>query len=505
MSRHIFTVAALACALLLGGCINHKVKNPMAGIDSKQPDKGLYDSALAAMKKGRYQEARTLLQTLVNTYPESEYIARAKLTMGDSWYNEGGSAAWAQAEIEYKDFQVFYPNMPEAGEAQLKVATIHYRQMEKPDRDFAQATRAAEEYKSLIQQYPDSPLVPEAKQRLREVQEILADRQYRIANYYYLHENLAASQARLQTLVDAYPLYSGVDQALFDLGSLYEKEASAMRRQKLAESVKESIAGDYEKHAIEAYQRILTRYPAMHRAGDARRRLEALHADVPKPTAEALAESKAEQQSRHSLSRSQKLMSNFKKHPSVVRASGVGEPNMEEEKPYSAPALVQDMQKRVTAGVLSNQKLGLETVGSGTGAAPGPNQPPPGSSTAAQPAAAATDTNAGASGGVSSAPVNSGEGSTNSSSAGTSNTGVAPAAGATAKANGSQPDGAPPAAAPGQINEIPKTAPPDAPNSSTQTTESGSSQTSQQNSSDDKKDSSSKKKGKKGLRKLIPF
>ena len=75
-----------------------------------------------SMKHGRYQEARTLLETLLNTYPDSEYLARAKLAVGDSWYNEGGSAAWQQAEVEYKDFQTFYPNLPEASEAQLQVA-----------------------------------------------------------------------------------------------------------------------------------------------------------------------------------------------------------------------------------------------------------------------------------------------------------------------------------------------------------------------------------------------
>jgi outer membrane protein assembly factor BamD len=479
MLRLTFTSTALACALLLAGCTNHKVKNPMAGIDSKQPDKGLFDSAMGAMKKGHYQEARTLLQTLINTYPDSEYIARAKLALGDSWYSEGGSAAWAQAEIEYKDFQVFYPNMPESSEAQLKVATIHYRQMEKPDRDFAQATRAADEYKTLIQQYPDSPLVPEAKQRLREVQEILAERQYRIADFYFLHDNLAAAQARLQALVDSYPLYSGIDQALFDLGSLYEKEAAAMRRQKLPDSVKESISSDYQKHAIEAYQRIVSRYPAMHRAGDARRRLEALHADVPKPTPDALAESKAEEQSRHSLSRSQKLMANFRKHPSVARASGVGDPNMEEEEKTSAPALVQDMNRRVTTGVLQNQKLGLETVGTGTGPVPGANEPPPASSDGTK-----TPENASGSGNASSG--------SNASGAKTN--------------NASQPDGPPPATAPRQVNEIPKSATSTSSDaSSAQSTPNGDAQSSQQNSGEKKKDSSSKKKSKKGLRKLIPF
>ena len=229
MVRRILVSAVLACALIaLGGC-HHKVQNPLANIDSKQPDKGLFDRAMDSMKKGHFQESRTLLETLINTYPDSEYIARAKLALGDAWYAEGGTAAWGQAEVEYKDFQTFFPNLPEASEAQLKVATIHYRMMEKPDRDFVQAQRAADEYKTLIQQYPDSPLVPQAKQKLREVQEVLAERQYRIAHFYYLRDNLAASQARLQSLTDSYPLYSGVDEALYELGMLYEKEANGLQ------------------------------------------------------------------------------------------------------------------------------------------------------------------------------------------------------------------------------------------------------------------------------------
>ena len=103
MSRQTITSFALACALFLAGC-HHKVQNPMANIDSKQPDKGLFDRAMESMKRARYQEARTLLETLINTYPDSEYIARAKLALGDAWYAEGGKAAWQQAESEYKDF-----------------------------------------------------------------------------------------------------------------------------------------------------------------------------------------------------------------------------------------------------------------------------------------------------------------------------------------------------------------------------------------------------------------
>ena len=108
---------------LTTACTNKKVNNPLAKVDSKQPDKVLFDRGMDAMKHNRFDMARLDMQTLINTYPDSEYIARAKLALADSWYAEGGTAALAQAEQEYNDFKTFFPNMPEAAEAQLKSPT----------------------------------------------------------------------------------------------------------------------------------------------------------------------------------------------------------------------------------------------------------------------------------------------------------------------------------------------------------------------------------------------
>src|ERR1700721_1297815 len=147
---------ALFLALLLTlvvGCTNKKSANPLANVGSKQPDKVLFDRAMDAMKHNRFDVARMTLQTLINTYPDSEFIARAKLAVADSWYAEGGTTAMQQAEIEYKDFKTFFPNMPEEAEAHLKLADITHEEMEKPDRDFTHAVRAEEEYRSLIQEY----------------------------------------------------------------------------------------------------------------------------------------------------------------------------------------------------------------------------------------------------------------------------------------------------------------------------------------------------------------
>src|SRR5580692_6870603 len=276
--------------------------NPLAGVQSKQPDKELYDKAMVAMKKGRYDVARLDLQTLLNTYPESEYRMRAKLSVGDTWFKEGGSAALTQAEAEYEDFITFFPNAPEAAEAQMKVADIYYQQMEKPDRDFTNAQQAESQYRKMINMFPDSSLVPRAKQKLRETQEVLAERETTIGLYYQSRENYAAAIARLQTVVDTYPLYSKSDLALLNIGDAYAGEAHAIQiSQGLPGALKERLRAMYSDKAATAYARVITRYPAAPRVEDARDRLVAMNRPVPEPTAAAMAESEAEEQSRQKI------------------------------------------------------------------------------------------------------------------------------------------------------------------------------------------------------------
>jgi outer membrane protein assembly factor BamD len=453
MFRRVLLCVLMASAIVFVGCTNKKSVNPIANINSKQPDKVLYDRAMDAMKHNKFDVARLSLQTLINTYPDSEYVARAKLAIGDSWYAEGGSAAMAQAESEYKDFITFFPNMTEASEAQMKIANIHYNEMEKPDRDFTHAKRAEEEYRQLIMQFPDSPLVPEAKKKLLSVQEVLAEREFMIAHFYYLRESWPATIARFKSLTDTYPLYSGSDEALYELGGAYEKEADLLRRSKLAEAAKGPLIKTYIDNATAAYDRILTRYPEEDRTADARKRLEALGKPIPKATPEAIAQNKKEIESRGSLSTFGKVMENFKKGPDVSEAVKVGEPTLVDPKQASAPELV----RAATASVMS--ALTAATTGTaqaGTGTAPPPeNAPTPRSDAAAAPDAGTGPGSRASTGSAIEVVKSPGAGS--GESAGISELGND----LTPPANNAAPGAAPPLA-PTQVNDAPKAAASDA-------------------------------------------
>src|SRR5437016_1266428 len=380
MLRRIPVIVLLGLLLLTAACTNKKVQNPLANLGSKQPDKVLFDRAMDAMKHNRFEVARMTLQTLINTYPDSEYLARAKLAVGDAWYAEGGTTALTQAELEYKDFITFFPNLPEAAEAQLKIANIHYQQMEKPDRDYTHAMRAEDEYRQLITQFPDSKLVPEAKQRLLEVQEVLAEREFRVGRFYYLRESYPASIARLRSVVDRYPLYSKADETLYLLGQAYEGEIAMVRRRPGNEVAKSRMIKEFTNGAAESYSRILTRYPLMDRAEDAKARLEALHQPVPKPTKTAVAQNKAEEDSRRETGMFGKVLRNFQKHPDVAQATKVGDPTLVDPQMVSATEVVQKATRAMmgTSTPADNNAVSVEAIGKGT---PPANQAAPRSDT----------------------------------------------------------------------------------------------------------------------------
>ena len=411
MSLRNSVIALAAAVALTTACTNKKVSNPLAKVDSKQPDKVLFDRGMDAMKHNHFDIARLDMQTLINTYPDSEFIARAKLALADSWYAEGGTAALAQAEQEYEDFETFFPNMPEAAEAQLKIANIQYQQMEKPDRDFTHAVRAEQEYRKVIMQYPDNQkMVAEARKKLLQVQEVIAEREFGVGRFYYMKGAYPAAIARLQSLVDRYPLFSRADETLYLLGQSYEGEVAMLQKMdatereqmekfhKVNEQVlkehkleRERMATDFTEKAAAAYSKIITRYPVMNRADDARARLAALHQPIPRPTKAALALNKAEEASRGEQTLLSRVMGGFEKRPDVASAARIGDPTLTDSTPMDARAIVQAA-NNVALGK-GNNSVAVQAVN----ANPGENQPAPRSdSPTPETSAAKADTSANA-------------------------------------------------------------------------------------------------------------
>lgn len=300
----------LAGVLLLSGCFGSKKKHAQEQATGAEPDKVLYERSLDDIKHGRHTVGRLTLQTLINTYPDSDYLAKAKLAIADSFYKEGGTTGLTQAVEEYKNFIIFFPFLPEATYAQLQVAMTHYRRMEKPDRDRTEAKLAEEEFQTFLQKYPTDKLAADAEQRLRDVQEVLAEGDYRIGRYYYIKGSLRSAAGRLSTLSERYPLYSRADQANWMLADIY------------ARSEHKEIAAKY-------WARIVREYPLSSLAPNAKDKLKEFGAPVPQPDAVALARAQKEQEfERRSGGIFHKATGILTTRPDVTTAARIGDPNM---------------------------------------------------------------------------------------------------------------------------------------------------------------------------------
>ncbi len=392
--------------------------NPLIGKDQQLPDKQLYDKAMAQIASGHYDIGRLDLQTLLDTYPDSQYMMRAKLAVADAWYKEGGSAALTEAEQEYRDFITFFPNVPEAAEAQLRIGDIYFKQMDVPGRDYSKATHAEQEYRTMLKQYPDAPkpILDDARQKLREVQEVLADREAELGAFYASHANWPAAIARYQTVVDTYPLYSHMDDTLIGIGDAYEAEAAAVRAdvvcsKKLApgtrcipEGAKARLLEDYDSKAADDYRRVVLYHSAAPHVEDAKERLTGMNLPIPTPTKEEAALSEELENSRAQYNLQKRIELLFMHKPDTVTAARIGLPPLQDPPPTVAPTVIKQLMadyrdafdpklaKEHSATETSSEPSATDANAETPAAATAPAAPPTLEDVPAEGAAAAADT-----------------------------------------------------------------------------------------------------------------
>ena len=344
LDYRLLRAAALGALLLWAiGCGRSPYDNPIAN-NSQQPDKILFDKAVENIERHRYELARITLQTLINTYPDSEYIAKAKLAIADSWYREGTSSGLAQAEAEYKDFITFFPNMEEAAESQLKICQIHYNQLQKPDRDNIHAVRADQECRQLLLRYPNTVFRDETEQLLRNVQEVIAEGEYRVGMFYIGKGSFRAGVNRLQSVADHYPLFSRADQALWTLGENYER-----------------LGDNFEEQQIAAYAKIVSDYPMSQYVDEARQRLEAMELEAPATDPERFDLHKYNVENRVQPGTMGKFWGVFRGKPNLGLAAKAGNPAMTTLMPSTPPG-IQAAAAAATAGATPTADVTVETI-----------------------------------------------------------------------------------------------------------------------------------------------
>jgi outer membrane protein assembly factor BamD len=236
-------------------------------------DRVLFEEAAKEVRKGHHDTGRLLFATIINTYPDSPFLALAKLAIADSFFLEGTTSSLIQAAQAYQDWLTFFPTDPLADDASLKVAEAEMRQMGLSDRDISHARKAEQRLKVLLQQYPQSPLRPTVELRLHEVQENLAMHNLQIARFYFDVKystgkgGLKGSQSRLKEIVDKYPCFSFNDEVFYRLATTYQQE-------------------EEPDEAARYYQKLVQDYPESEYLEKAKEQLNIIGAPIPEKSAQ---------------------------------------------------------------------------------------------------------------------------------------------------------------------------------------------------------------------------
>jgi outer membrane protein assembly factor BamD len=266
--RNLGRVVLSMLMLVVASCGGHPDDIEL-GDSLDEPDRILYSRALFDLERGQFTRSRILFNNLINTYPDSEYLPLSKFGLGETFYRGGTRSNLVQAQAEFKDFITFFPTSPRSDDAQLWVAMSHIKQMEKSDRDPTQGLLAEIELKNMIAGYPDSNLLDEAKDKLRAVQEIVADGGMRVGNFYSTTGNYAGAVDRYLEILDKYPDFTNISETLY----------------RLAETM---LRGQNQGEAIVYYNRVIRNYPLSKSAEDATKRLAELEQPIPDPNPAAL-------------------------------------------------------------------------------------------------------------------------------------------------------------------------------------------------------------------------
>lgn len=261
----------LAVALLLSLCgCGKSVKVQQSKSTIVENDKDLYVTAMNALNKNRFTVARLQLQTLLETYEDSEFSAQAKYAYADTFYYESGHSNLVLAESEFRKFITFFPAHELADDAQMKVAMTHIKQLQKPDRDNTEARLAEYELNAMITDpsYANSDLLDEAKEKLRAVQELLAESILGPAEHYFRKGAYPAVVDRCEEILKKYPDFTGTDRVLYLLGETVRKVAPPQ--------------------STAYYSQIVRDYPLSPLVKEAKKHLTELQANIPEPNPVAL-------------------------------------------------------------------------------------------------------------------------------------------------------------------------------------------------------------------------
>ena len=213
------TVLLLAIAgLALAGCKSGTHEDPILRLSAEE--------ALAQGKdllaREKYERARPYFTHAFEVEPNSAIGREALLLAADTYYLQGGSTNYVQAEAKYRDFLNRFPTSQQSAYVQFQIANSLAKRMEKPDRDQNVTRKALEAYEELSRLYPTSEYAAQAQEQMNAVLANLAEHEFQVGRFYLRYGAPLAAVERFEYLLATYPQYKEKDKVIYHLGVAYE-------------------------------------------------------------------------------------------------------------------------------------------------------------------------------------------------------------------------------------------------------------------------------------------
>lgn len=231
-TRARLNVVRFVClvALLVGAACASAPKGPPVG--AEEPDKFLFERGTEALERKRWLVAREFFRQLIDSYPQSPYRPDAKLGVGDAYLGEGSAEGQVLAINEYREFLSYYPTHERADYAQFQLAMAHFKNMRAPARDQTETKEAIQELTNFVQRYPNSKLLPEAREKLREARDRLSDHEYGVGLHYLrARTSIIGAIDRFNGILKNDPEYTRRDAVYYQMAQaliLLEQHAAAL-------------------------------------------------------------------------------------------------------------------------------------------------------------------------------------------------------------------------------------------------------------------------------------
>lgn len=216
--RRLYVMAIAVSMMGLVSACTKTAESSSEFVDNIEPADSLYNQALANIEAGDRKEAREKFEAIDKQHPYSEYSRRSLLMLTFMAYRDGN---YADTTSTGKRYVSLYPGDKDAAYVQYLVGMAYFRQMPDVTRDQAITARAYRAMKRVVDNYPDSEYVEDAKRKMRTAFDQIAGKEMLVGRYYQERREHLAAINRFRRVVEQFQTTRHVEEALARLTESY--------------------------------------------------------------------------------------------------------------------------------------------------------------------------------------------------------------------------------------------------------------------------------------------